>query len=418
MTSALVAAGTLAIADDAWAQKAANPVQLTVGGYLEQAIGFSFGRRDSVQQTGLAGNTPGSYGAPNGTFDQQTESEVHFIGNGRLDNGLVIRAVIEFEVTGSPGNLIDEQFLILRNGFGQVILGNEDSAASLMTTGYATVLPVSAGHTIIFDTTDFISAPAAFSPGGSPLLGSIRDSRIDSFDNDSSKITYITPRFFGFQFGASYSPEAQQQLNIHSNTSATGVTTGQDTGNRPPIKTVWSDGFFGAVNFETKFDQVGIGLAAGYQTASNAGTSQVLKTTKDPETFIFGGRINFGGITAIAGYKKTLHLRAGDGIVGGAPGSVSKNGDTISGGAIYRAGPNWFSFTATKGSDMGTLAVPGDDEQFTAIASYRRILAPGVSWRANVVYVDFDNEPAPAATPLSQPDYDEWAITTSFRLDW
>jgi hypothetical protein len=90
MTSALVAAGTLSLADDAWAQKATNPVQLRLGGYMEQKLGAAFQRQNTVERTGLAPNTVGSYGAPTGTFDVQTEAEIHFIGDGRLDNGLVI----------------------------------------------------------------------------------------------------------------------------------------------------------------------------------------------------------------------------------------------------------------------------------------------------------------------------------------
>src|SRR5262245_16109032 len=103
MTSALVAAGMFAIGNDAQAQtKPTNPVQLRLGGYVEESIGYAFQRPDSrVQGSNTA--VPLSNTTPSGQFDQQTESEIHVIGDGRLDNGLVIRAVFEMEVSGSPG---------------------------------------------------------------------------------------------------------------------------------------------------------------------------------------------------------------------------------------------------------------------------------------------------------------------------
>src|SRR5262245_5014310 len=126
MTSALVAAGMLTLGNDAQAQqKPTNPVQLRLGGYVEEIVGQAFNRLPS-SHTAAIGSAPAGTAGASGTFDQQTESEIHVIGDGRLDNGLVIRAVFELEVSGSPGNVWDEAYVILRNGFGQLILGNED----------------------------------------------------------------------------------------------------------------------------------------------------------------------------------------------------------------------------------------------------------------------------------------------------
>src|SRR6185503_5875895 len=99
--------------------KPTNPVQLRLGGYVEEAVGYAFQRPDACRTTGAGGACTGSVqGAnsavglstanPSGQFDQKTESEIHIIGDGRLDNGLVIRTVFEMEVSGSPGQLWDE----------------------------------------------------------------------------------------------------------------------------------------------------------------------------------------------------------------------------------------------------------------------------------------------------------------------
>jgi hypothetical protein len=426
MTSALVAAGTLSLADDAWAQKATNPVQLRLGGYMEQKLGAAFQRQDSLERTGIPANTPGAatYTLPTGTVDTQTEAEIHFIGDGRLDNGLVIRAVVELEVTGSPGNIIDEQYLILRNGFGQVIIGAEDPVTSLMTTGYISVLPFGVGQSLTFDITPFIPAPAGWSTP-SPTAGATHSVNLESFDNDATKIQYISPRFFGLQLGVSYAPEATQDLQ-------TGAP-----GNALPTKETWSDGWAFAANYEVKFDQVAIGLAGGYYVARGSsvctpgnanGNSGICED--DPAQYGFGGRIMFGGLTAVAGYKKVMNTLAqlGGPIVAatgtpaggfsGGPTGNSLDGHIWNAGVRYVWGPNGVSFHWSTSETRGLVLNPGDDQLDLAMLSYARTLAPGIKWTANLAYANYDNEPALAATPFNQPDYDGFAFITTFRLDW
>jgi predicted porin len=412
MTSALVAVGTLAIADDAWAQKATNPVQLRLGGYMEQKVGAAFQRTNTIERTGLAPNTVGSYGVPTGTFDVQTESEIHFIGDGRLDNGLVIRAVVELEVTGSPGNIIDEQYLILRNGFGQVILGAEDSVASLMTTGYITQLASNVGQSLTYDITPWIAAPAAW-PTPSPTAAATHAVMIESFDNDATKISYITPRFFGVQVGVSYVPESTQDLQTGTGAAGTPTALGTGMGNALPTKETFSDSWAFAANYEVKFDQVMVGVAAGYQVATGSGVVRNVNTD-DPEQYGFGARVDFGGFRILGGYKKVMNM------LGLAPavGAISLDGDIWNIGMRYVWGPHGVSFAWSTGSARGTTTIPGDDELDLAMLSYALTLAPGIKVTANIAYANYDNEPAPAATPLSQPDYDGFAFITTFRLDW
>src|SRR5678815_760078 len=163
---------------DAQAQtKPTNPVQLRLGGYVEETVGYAFQRLDSCRTTGPAAGQPAactgsvqgansavglSAANPTGQFDQKTESEIHIIGDGRLDNGLVIRTVFEMEVSGSPGQLWDEAYVILRNGFGQLILGNEDPVAELMTAGYGNGLVTFAGQNLTYDSPGWIPAPSTF----------------------------------------------------------------------------------------------------------------------------------------------------------------------------------------------------------------------------------------------------------------
>ena len=59
--------------------------------------------------------------------------------------------------------------------------------------------------------------------------------------------------------------------------------------------------------------------------------------------------------------------------------------------------------------DASTAA--GEDETTIAMLSYRRDLGPGVQYRLNLMYGDFEGE-----TAGSSDDNDGYAITTSVRL--
>jgi hypothetical protein len=157
-TTALVAAGVMAASAPASAQKKGNTVKLGLKGYMEQIVGIAFDRPKiediSTSQTG-----------GRGTLDVDTESEIHFKGSGKLDNGISILADVQLEVTGSPGNVIDEQYMVIRGNFGQVNLGSEDNAGHLMTIGYIGSWATGVGQNLTFDSADWIPLPTGVSPG-------------------------------------------------------------------------------------------------------------------------------------------------------------------------------------------------------------------------------------------------------------
>ena len=256
-SSALVAAGTLMSAS-----ASAATVKLGVGGYMEQLVGFVLDRNDA---------------ATNSTsVDQHTESEIHFKGSGKLDNGIQIIADVQLEVAGSPGNIIDEQYIIVRGSFGQLTLGSEDNAGHLMTIGYSGSWATGVGQSLTFDRADWITLPRSGGiPAGARFDGTLNDVRLRSLDNDSSKVSYFTPRFSGFQAGISYIPNFSQS-----------TSTG---GERPASKQgAYHEGWAVGANYNGKFDNVAIGVAVGYLTAASNGTQSVrtASTYKDTDDMV------------------------------------------------------------------------------------------------------------------------------------
>ena len=113
-STALVAAGMIASAP------ASAKMKLSVGGYMEQWVGYV--SQDDVGTADYSG------------VDVKSDSEVHFKGMTKLDNGMSVGVNMQLEGNGG-GDTIDESYLIVKGGFGEINLGSENSAMYKMHYG-------------------------------------------------------------------------------------------------------------------------------------------------------------------------------------------------------------------------------------------------------------------------------------------
>ena len=389
LSTALVSAGIAVAASPA----DAATVKLGVHGYMEQIVGVVFDRNDA---------------ATNSTsVDQHTESEIHFKGSGKLDNGIQIIADVQMEVAGSPGNIIDEQYLIVRGSFGQITLGAEDNAGHLMTIGYLGSWATGVGQNLTFDLTDWITLPRSGGiPAGARFDGTLNDPRLRSLENDSNKITYFTPRFSGFQAGISYIPNFSQSTSVG--------------GERPASKQgAYHEGWAIGANYNGKFDKVGIGIAAGLLTAESNGTQSVqtattYKDTDDMVAYTVAGRVDFGAIRVAAGFKTNDDVFVVNSGSSNSATTRSLSGTVYDLGARYRWGASAGSVGYHHGEmDAGLSNL--DEEEDGLMFGYARTLGPGVSWKASLLYADFQDD-AVAGTVNSENS--GWAATTSLRVSF
>jgi hypothetical protein len=443
MTSALVAAGMLTLANDAQAQqKPTNPVQLRLGGYVEEAIGVAFNRLPHTEQP-ASGLVPAGPAGMANTFDVQTESEIHVIGDGRLDNGLVIRAVFELEVTGSPGQTWDEGYLILRNGYGQLILGNEDPVSELMTAGYGNGLTAHAGVDMTYGTQGWLQVPATFS--ASPTNSAARAAFIESPDNnDSTKIIYVSPRFFGLQAGVSYAPEERSQFDQGDGAAAnaSGANSGGnvDPNKRLPADDLLSNMWSLGLNYEFAFSNMKVGLGTGYVSAKKpnmyfaAGPGgRTVAETPNAKMWGYGARVDMGGWRFVVGAKFARNIDNGEvgsrvsvtgttnpglfsTLASTAGGNNSADGFGVNFGTMYSWGPNAVSLNARHGTERGTKVAFSTDKDViqNVIVSYARTLAPGIKWTANLLFANYDDQSGTA----NQADMRTGALVSTIRLDF
>ena len=397
----------------------AGNLQVNVGGFADfQAANID---DDIVDLTANANDT-----------DFNTDSEIHVSVEGAADNGLEYGAVVEVETNvGATGDTYDEgvnadkAYLFVQGGWGRVEAGENTGAEEALSVNTGSFASATGG--VDGDFYRYIAAPTGslaavtddataeimsdnFRGITKPKLGMAHSGTNsltnEGADEDATKITYYSPRFAGFQVGASYVP----------NTGDTGRpgAAGTGTGDNEDL-------FSAGVNYTNQFDQVGVAASltgisgsskdaeANYAVAAGAGTLGTTATTvvitdaaQDIEGYAGGLNLTYAGFTvggSYGDYQDTL-------------GNFDSNYYDL--GLGYAAGP--FSVSATylnsevdrpnvtvnNGANAGVttdddiLVSDSEFSNFVLGADYQ--LAPGLVPYAEVAFYEFEGGNTTTAT--------------------
>jgi len=409
-TSALAMAGAFA------GQANAATWDLDWGGYYEASVAYASSDRDG------GNNNDGFDGV-----DVLTDSEIIFTPSITLDNGLTFGVDIQLEGTsGSTGDRIDESFAFVKGSFGQILIGSENSAGYKMTYGAPDVTWINVN-----------------SGSGSVLIPGIYDNDVfrgtggSSFvevgrNNDAERITYFTPRFSGFQLGASYARDATESSGFRNTESEGSLHDIFDVG----VNYVNSFGAFdiavsaryGVGSLEGRSGTPGtagtprvdgIAIAPNGRailfngpapanatvvrdpepaTAGTAGTAG--DSASDPEVYAFGLNVGYAGFKVGGSYAKSSDS-----------GFLAQDGEFFDLGVSYTTGPWGMSFTYSHGENEVTAGGPDSElDQYIAGVTYK--LGPGVTAGAYAGYADFD---APGG---NAGDIDGFYVGTGFKLNF
>ncbi|MFN7115111.1 MAG: porin [Alphaproteobacteria bacterium] len=190
-----------------------------------------------------------------GNFDSfafRRNTEIHFTGETTLDNGLTVGVHVEQEIENAQMN--NESYAYFSGGWGRVNFGNEDGAAYLLQVaapsadsnvdGLRSTIQgfTYDGGSAVTTNTSLDYAHAHF--GNGPT---------DTTVSPTDRITYLTPKFNGFQAGVSYAPRAEL---------ATGVVNLSQTNT---FEDLWEV----AARWDGQFEGVGVSIGAGYSTSDN-----------------------------------------------------------------------------------------------------------------------------------------------------
>ena len=339
--------GTSAAALATTVSSAANAAEwdLDWGGFFEAGIAFTSFDEDS-----------GALGGDFDGVDVVQDSEIIFTPSITLDNGLKFGVDIQLEGNTS-GDQIDESFIFIRGSFGEVLIGSENSAGYKMTFAApdSTWIGVNSGST------------SQFMPWQTTFR-SIQETSFIEVDanNDAQRITYFTPRFSGFQLGASYARDASQG------------------GGQVDIDNSLGNIFDIGANYVNTFSGVDVAVSGRYGTGEAAAGD-------DPDVYAFGLNLGFAGVTVGGSFA------AQDG------GNAALEGEFWDIGVSYDTGP-WSASVTYSESD-------GDDgtENMRIIGGASYKLGPGVKAGAYAGYAENDRGINPG---------DGFYIGTGFKLNF
>lgn len=246
-------------------------VSLDLGGHLKGYVAFA----DQDTTAGTEVND----------FDILRETEIHFTGETTLDNGLTVGAHVEADTDSGDAFSVDESYAYFAGGFGRVNFGSEDGAAYLLQVA------APSADSNVDGLRQYVKAENYSATGLSATQQGILADGLD-YDNDlvgdDEKITYLSPIFGGFQFGGSYTPDADGTTN-----SLNGVGTDDVDGD-------FGDAYEVAVRYEGDFEGVGVIAGAGYTEVSREAVT-ALSTEDDFEEWNVGLDLDIGafGIGAV-----------------------------------------------------------------------------------------------------------------------
>lgn len=337
----------------------ADGIELGVGGYMNNF--FAVGDVDSDSAA-----SPGTDGS--GDFNESglfSDGEIHFQGEATLDNGLTVGAQVELE-SFTSGDQIDENYAYVRGSFGAVRLGSDNTAAYLMQFTAPNVgVPINTGWV-----TPFVALPGNHSaqfrhPGLSTYV---------DFGNDENTVTYFTPRFAGFQLGASYTPTF----------SGTG-----DGANFPTnrIGAEGNDGVSVGANYVETLANVDVSVAAGYRSVLDENPA----TFGDvPEQYSAGINLGYAGFT-IGGSWALEESELPNGADAPTDGQSFDLGASYSFGA-WSVGATWFYSESEGGNVRSGTGNSGEDELNAIEGGVEYSLGPGVTTSFSVLYANIEEE--------------------------
>jgi len=356
-TTALVGMGFAASA-----AQAEEPISLGLSGFM-----------NAYYSTGGQDDDLGSDDDVRGHFQDAT---INFIGSTVLDNGLEVGVRFELESFGHPE---DEQFIYFKGNFGTLTAGAHNSAAYNMgwlASGhhYTAGAPINTGWI------NYLIA-AGFATGGNSF--DFREPGVSTFldtHNDSNTVSYETPRFAGFKFGASWTPEPNVSV------SGGGQFGPADTDEG------FHDAFSFAANFTRSFEGVTVNAAGGINVAPNDTSGP--DNGEDVKQYTGGLNIAFGGFN-IGG---NIGVQDSDGANDGTNSTgnfATTDGEAYSAGIGYTTGPWSFAGEWMKTEVEGDVTGAGSDgeDELTALkGAVEYALGPGIAVNATIGYAEWEDE--------------------------
>ncbi|NNE85599.1 MAG: porin [Alphaproteobacteria bacterium] len=324
------------------------------------------------------------------------ETELHINASNTADNGIKYGVSIEMEVNTDASNNGDEVWAFLSGDFGRVEMGDQDDATNRMLVG---AFQAHQGICGPFGGLGCL-APVFQSGGGEPFTIARTDWQVAT-SSDATKVTYFSPRFSGFQVGASFTPDS----------GGNGASFGE-TDNDGDYEKMMGLG----LNYTGKFDDFGISASVLYETATDEDTINGGETFEDLEFIYVGAKVDFAGFTVGANYRDN-----GDtGLSKSATAAGADHGHYWAVAAGYKMGPwgvsAWYSYGERDPLGSGSSSFATEEMVRYGLGG-RYAIAPGWQLRADLSFLEWENRGGtPSST--SNPDQDSTAFILTNMINF
>jgi outer membrane protein OmpU len=358
------------------AHAASNGLKLDLGGWFK---GYGAWVDQDVEDDADAAN--GDYN----DLDVVRHTEVHFGGETTLDNGLTVGVHIESEADGGDSFDVEESYAYFSNGMGRINFGAEDGAAYLLQVEAPSADDNYDGLRQYVNPTNYaVMTDGAAAINSIPsLAGDVAVDYDNAVTGYADKLTYLSPIFNGFQFGASYTPDGDYANDF-------GVGTDD-------VENAFGDSYELAARYEGQFNNVGVILGAGYVTQSleqeEVGGAGAGDPTDDRTSWDAGADFDIGPFGIGVSY---LNDDRGDlDTTGGVVDDAIDEEEIWVFGVDYTTGP--FKLGASYYDGENTFGRNGlETQRWTGGVVYT--YGPGMTFRGSVSQVQHDNADAAAAT--------------------
>ena len=325
-------------------------VSLDLGGHVKGYVAFA------DQDTAV--------GSEVNDFDILRETEIHFTGETTLDNGLTVGVHVEADTDTDDGFDVDESYAYFAGGFGRFNVGAEDGAAYLLQVA------APSADSNVDGLRQYVAAENynATALDGTNLEG-ILEGGLD-YDNDfvggDEKITYLSPIFGGFQFGGSYTPDADGETNSFG--------VGLDDQAQE-----FGDAYEVAVRYEGDFEGVGVIAGAGYTEVSLEDDAPTLGSsfTDDFEEWNVGVDLDIGAFGIGAVYTENNNAQ-----------DVNDEYETTVIGVDYTTGAFKLGASWLNNETDADAAADVETDRYSAGVVYS--YGPGMSFRGSIHQVEHD----------------------------
>jgi hypothetical protein len=312
----------------------------------------------------------------------QPEGEFGFTASAKTEGGITYGFRTEI---GTEAISADELYGFISGDFGKIEFGNQDGAANQMQVG-----AFNANGTFQGTLGGTFGLSAFNGQAGSADAHLIRDDVEQVIYGDGNKIVYISPRFSGFQIGASWTPQnnAEGSSGFGDNTAAF-----ENVGDL-------------AVNYVGSFQDVAIKASAAYIFSDDQETAAGV-AMEDLGLTKLGASVAFSGLTVGVTYNH-------NGDFGVNRNGLGDGGRWYGIGAMYKMGPWTFNASAARGKqEFGEALLEQTNNRFGLGVGYA--VAPGWDIMGDYLNLSRENNDG-AATPAAGDDASAFIISNRFKF--